>query len=157
MVQMARGTSRLMLGLTLLVGVGCAKPKMTDDNVAPAPSSGGPFTVYVSVANQGFFDVNVFVLRTGDSYGRRLGTVTGNSTVTLKFPDTDLQPGWRLQLGVRAIGSRATWTTPTLAISPGNVARLILISGNNGELSRSQFFLESGSDVLLQPALRSGR
>jgi hypothetical protein len=135
-----------MIPLLLALGAGtsgCAKKVLVDGAVEePVPT--GPFTVNLTVANQGYFDVNVYLLRTGNAVGRRLGTVNGNSSRNFSFSDIELQPGGRLQVNARAIGSRAAWSSPILAISPGDVAKLILVSGSNGELSRSQFFLNSG-------------
>jgi hypothetical protein len=126
--------------LMLLVLAGCKKK---DGERDPTPS--GPFTVYVSVTNQGFFDVNVYLMRANDAFGRRLGTVTGNSSQTFRFPDTELQSGGRLQVGARSIGSRSSWVSPTLSVGPGTLARLVLVSSPSGDLARSQFFPESGS------------
>lgn len=132
---------RTLVGLTLsLLVVGCKKKEGEQ-----IPSSSGPFTVYVQVANQGYFDVNVYLMRGQDAYGRRLGTVTGNNSTTFKFRDTELQPGGRLQLGARSIGSRSSWVSPVVAVGPGNIARLLLVSSPGGDLSRSQFFLEPSS------------
>lgn len=136
-----------MIPLLLALGAGvsgCAKKVPVDGAVEESVPT-GPFTVNLTVENQGYFDVNVYLLRTGNAIGRRLGTVTGNSSRNFSFADIDLQPGGRLQVNARAIGSRAAWNSPVLAISPGDVAKLILVSGSNGELSRSQFFLDSGS------------
>jgi hypothetical protein len=138
-----------MASMLMLVGavggtVGCAR-KVKIDGEPEAPAAVGPFTVYLAVANQGYFDVNVYLLRSSDAMGRRLGTVSGNSTRTFTFSDNQLQPGGRLQVMARAIGSRSGWNSPTLSVSPGNVAKLILVSGNSGELSRSQFYIEPGS------------
>lgn len=124
--------------LALVVLAGCKKK----DGEAPTPS--GPYTVYVSVSNQGYFDVNVYLMRANDAFGRRLGTVNGNSSTTFRFQDTELQAGGRLQVGARSIGSRSSWVSPVLSVGPGTVARLILISSPSGDLSRSQFFPESG-------------
>jgi hypothetical protein len=136
MSTMRRGCQLLVM-LALL-----ASCKKKEGEQAPSPS--GPFTVYVMVSNQGFFDVNVYLMRAQDAFGRRLGTVSGNNTATFRFQDTELQAGGRLQVGARAIGSRSSWVSPTLSVGPGNVARLQLISSPSGDLGRSQFFLESG-------------
>lgn len=127
------------LCLALLAVAGCKKK---DGDLPPTPS--GPFTVYVSVTNQGYFDVNVYLMRANDAFGRRLGTVNGNTSQTFRFQDTELQPGGRLQVGARSIGSRSSWVSPTLSVGPGMVARLLLVSNPSGDLSRSQFFPETG-------------
>ncbi len=135
---------RLRVAGLLLALVAFAGCKKKDGEQSPAPS--GPFTVYVSVTNQGFFDVNVYLMRANDAFGRRLGTVNGNSSQLFKFQDTELQAGGRLQVGARSIGSRSSWISPTLSVGPGVVARLMLVSNPSGDLSRSQFFPESGSN-----------
>lgn len=135
---------RLRVAGLLLALVAVAGCKKKDGDEAPTPS--GPFTVYVAVSNQGYFDVNVYLMRANDAFGRRLGTVNGNSSQTFRFQDTELQAGGRLQVGARSIGSRSSWVSPTLSVGPGMVARLLLISNPSGDLGRSQFFPESGSN-----------
>lgn len=113
----------------LVVLSGCSKR-------IPGPAA--PATT-LHVENQGFLDVNVFVMRSPGSRGLRLGTVNGNSSRTFRVRLSDLQGGGQMVLQVRAISGRSTWTSPTLSVDIGTVARLDVIS-SGGDLSRSQLY-----------------
>ncbi|MEN9507480.1 MAG: hypothetical protein RLZZ621_43 [Gemmatimonadota bacterium] len=102
--------------------------------------------VVLMVSNRGYFDINIYAVRSTVVSGRRIGTVTGNTTTTLFIPATELQPGGQLALLVRAIGSRSSWMSPLVAVGPGVVARLDVYATNAGDLSQSQLFT--------QPAVR---
>lgn len=97
-------------------------------------------TVLLIANNRGFYDVNVYSVRSAQTLGRRLGTVTGNSTTTLKVPVTELQPGDMLQVQVRSVGGRFTWFSPAVQMGPGVVARLDVVQTANGSLGQSQMY-----------------
>ena len=101
----------------------------------------GPAVTLV-VENRGFFDVNVFVMRSPATRGRRLGSVTGGLSETFRVPETELQPGGLMVVQVRAIAGRTVWNSPSLAVNPGSVARLDVIATSSGSLSQSQFYLQ---------------
>jgi len=103
----------------------------------PGPA---PRTVALHVENQGYFDINVFVMRSPMTRGTRLGTVSGGSSQTFRVRETDLQPGGLMVVQVRAISGRSSWTSPQLSVNIGSVARLDVISVGSGDLSRSQFY-----------------
>ena len=98
-------------------------------------------TVSLVAENRGFYDVNVYVVRSEGARGARLGTVNGGATVTFTVRDTDLQAGGLLQLQARAIGGRSTWSSPTLFVSAGTVVKLDLIAIGTTDLSQSQFYI----------------
>lgn len=98
-------------------------------------------TVSLVVENRGYYDVNVYVVRTEGVRGVRLGTVNGGATVTFKVRETDLQAGGLLQLQARAIGGRSTWSSPTLFVSNGMVVKLDLIAIGTTDLSQSQLYI----------------
>ena len=98
-------------------------------------------TVSLVVENRGYYDVNVYVVRSEGTRGARLGTVNGGSTVTFKVRETDLQAGGLLQLQARAIGGRSTWSSPTLFVSAGGVVKLDLIAIGTTDLSQSQIYI----------------
>ena len=125
-----RFTTSVLLGLA---GTAC----FNGQNV-PTPVE----RITLIVSNRSYFDVNVFALRSSVVGGRRLGTVTGNSTTTVFVPSTELQPGGQLALLVRAIGSRASWISPLVSVGPGVVARLDVYATNAGDLSQSQLFTQ---------------
>jgi hypothetical protein len=132
--QLVRHT---VLSATLVAGVGCARAAK---NTAPATRA--PDVVLV-VSNRGFFDVNVYVVRSAGVTGRRIATVSGGGTATIKVPDAELQPGGRLQVNVRAIGARTAWTSPTVSVGSSTVARLDVLTTNSGDLSQSVLYTAS--------------
>jgi hypothetical protein len=102
---------------------------------APVP------TITLMVENSGYADVNMFAVRSEGLRGVRLGTVTGNTTVTFRVRETNLQPGGLLQLQARPIGGRVTWTSPTLTVTTGSVVKLDLIALGSTDFTRSQLYL----------------
>ncbi|WP_309672115.1 hypothetical protein [Gemmatimonas sp.] len=98
-------------------------------------------TVSLVVENRGYYDVNVYVVRSEGARGARLGTVNGGATVTFKVRETDLQAGGLLQLQARAIAGRSSWLSPTLVVSNGGVVKLDLIAIGTTDLSQSQIYI----------------
>lgn len=139
---------RALLALAILVGTlglpACRKG-------APA-GSGGDMGTIILVTNRGYYDVNVYAIRAVGVTGRRLATVTGGSNATLRVREIDQQPGGGVMLSLRAIGARATWTTPVLNVGFGSVARLDIRSASGGDLSQSQFYLATPQYVARTPA-----
>lgn len=97
-------------------------------------------TVILIANNRGFYDVNVYAVRSGQTAGRRLGTVTGNATATLKVPESELQAGGTLVVQVRSVGGRFTWYSPAVQMGPGVIARLDVVQTANGSLGQSQMY-----------------
>ena len=93
--------------------------------------------VTLRVDNRGYFDVTVYAVRSQGSAGTRLGNVSGGSSGTLQVRVADLQPGGRLVVRLRAIGTRRTWTSPAVSVADGLRARLNIYSSNSGEMSQS--------------------
>ena len=106
----------------------------------------GPGTVTpkvtLTVSNRGFFDVNVFVIRSVGGASRRLGMVAGNSGLTFQVPETELQAGQRMVVQVRTIGAPTVWTSPALTIGVSTIARLDVITSSSGDLGQSQFYTQ---------------
>jgi hypothetical protein len=105
----------------------------------PGPT---PPAVTLMVENRSYFDVNVWVMRSPVARGTRLGLVNGGSTQTFRVRETDLQPGGLMVLQVRAISGRTTFTTPSLSVTTGTVAKLDLIATASGNLNQSQFYTQ---------------
>jgi hypothetical protein len=129
--------SRVVAPLLLLVagavlGTGCYKGGANINGNA----------VILVVTNRGYFDVNVFSVRSTGGSSRRLGLVTGNSTRTIQVPENELQPGGLLVLAVRAVAGRMTWTSQAVQTGPGVIARLDVISTGGGDLSQSQLYTQ---------------
>jgi hypothetical protein len=136
MVTKSRWSRRLAPLLLLvagtLLGAGCYK-----GGVSPNSNS-----VILVVTNRGFFDVNVFAVRSSGGSSRRLGLVTGNSTRTIQVPENELQPGGLLVVAVRAVAGRFAWTSQAVQTGSGVVARLDVVSTGSGDLSQSQFYTQ---------------
>lgn len=103
-------------------------------------SGAGQPSVFMIASNRGFYDVNIYSVRSGNSVGRRLATVTGNSTQTVKIAVTELQAGNMLSVQVRSVGGRYSWISPGVQIGSGTVARLDIIQTANGALNQSQMY-----------------
>ena len=115
----------------LAVGDGCRalkRPGMT------------PPKIPLMVHNNGFFDVDVSAVQSGGGNGARLGTVTGNSTMSLSVRQTDLQTGGILVLRLHAIGTNRSWVSPAVAVGPETHPRLDIYSDAGGNLSRSVLY-----------------
>ncbi len=125
-----RATLLFLLG-TLLGPVACASKG--------ASGTGQPSVIMIA-SNRGFYDVNIYTVRAGQTVGRRLATVTGNSTQTVKVPITELQPGNMLSVQVRSVGGRYSWISPSVQVGSGTVARLDIMQSANGALGQSQMY-----------------
>lgn len=128
-------TRRALLTLALLV-----LPVST--SCYSRTAGGGQQTMILLANNRGFADVTVFVLRSTQLTGRRIGTVTGNSSATLKIPVNEIQPGGTLVLSVRTVGARFTWVSPPVQVGTGVVARLDVVQTGSGDLNQSQLYTQ---------------
>lgn len=135
--HLTRRAALLLLAGSVLTAPGCYRGN----------GGTGQQTVVLLVNNRGFYDVNVYAMRATMASGRRLGTVNGNSQVTLRVPVNELQPGGGLVVNLRTVGGRHTWVSPPVQVGSGIVARLDIIQTASGELSQSQMF----SQVAPQP------
>ena len=102
----------------------------------PAPK------VILNVSNTGFFDVNVFVIRSSGGSAIRLGMVGGGAHSTFSVPETHLQPGHMMVVQVRTIGAGSSWTSPSLVIGNSTIARLDVVTNSSGNLNQSQFYTQ---------------
>ena len=96
--------------------------------------------VTLEVTNRSFFDVNIFVIRSPVAPPTRLGMVTSGLSEVFRVAETDLQPGQAMVLQVRTIAGQTSWSSPSVPIRTGSVARLDVIATGNGDLSQSQFY-----------------
>lgn len=129
-----RHTARILLCLIFSgLASGCFKSRGAVDLEG--------LSAIVLVTNRGFYDVNIYAIRSVGVSGHRLATVAGGTTVTVRVPESDQQPGNGVMLNLRAVGSRLSWTTPLITFNPGSVARLDIASSSGGDLSQSQFYL----------------
>jgi len=95
-----------------------------------------------SARNNAFFDVVVYALSSVDLDSRvRLATVTGHSEMRVRVTPSALRPGGILVVYLHAIGSRYSWTSPSLTVDPALDARLDIFANPDGSLSRSSLYL----------------
>jgi len=104
-----------------------------------------PMKVILEVTNRGFFDVNVFVIRSPVAQPIRLGMVTGSASQTFRVDETNLQSGQVMVLQVRTIAGQSAWTSPSLVVSTSSIARLDVVTTSSGDLSQSRFYTSMGS------------
>ncbi|HEY0931822.1 MAG TPA: hypothetical protein VGE27_18005 [Gemmatimonas sp.] len=109
---------------------------------APPPSS-GDMTAIIVATNRGFYDVNVYAVRSAGVQGRRLATVQGGGSATFRVRESDQQPGGGVTLQLRAIGGRAVWISPTLNLGFGTAGRLDIVSNTGGDLRQTMFYMIS--------------
>ncbi len=99
-----------------------------------------PAVIRLVVSNRSYFDVDVYVMRSASGPAYRLDTVAGNGEVELRVKTTDLGSAGELILQLHAIGSRYTWTSPSVAVDEGVVAHLEIYSDASGNLNRSNLY-----------------
>lgn len=129
---------RLLLAWLTLIGVATA---CRGSHNQPAPV---PQPVVLVVRNQGYFDVNVYVLPSPSSASAiRLATVSGNTSATLKIQPSELQMGYLLIVRLHAIGSTYWWNSPSVTVDAESIAHLDIASDPDGNLSRSTLYTSS--------------
>lgn len=108
------------LALALFAGgPACSKgPAAPVDPMAPA---------YVEVQNRGFYDMTIYVIRSGQRV--RLGQVSGNSTATFELPRTMVNPGLPIRFQADPIGSSRTPFSEEISVSPGDTVQLTIPPG----------------------------
>ncbi|MGQ0537396.1 MAG: hypothetical protein ACT4R6_00495 [Gemmatimonadaceae bacterium] len=79
----------------------------------------------LQVDNQGFLDMNIFLITTGGAR-IRLGTATGNSSTTLRIPSTYVFGGTELRFLADPIGSGRTPVSQGITVWPGDTVKLII-------------------------------
>jgi hypothetical protein len=96
--------------------------------------------ISLEVTNKGFFDVNVFVIRSPVAQPIRLGTVNGGMDKTFGVSENDLQTGQTMVLQVRTIAGNTSWVSSALTISTGSVAKLDVVTTSSGDLSQTRLY-----------------
>ena len=105
-------------------------------------ATGSTSKVALEVSNRGFFDVNVFVVKSPLTTPIRLGMVTAGQSATFGVPETDLQAGQAMVLQVRAIAGQSSWTSPSLVVSPASLAKLDVMATSSGDLSQTRLYTQ---------------
>ena len=100
----------------VLLSVGCGQGFRAEP---PDPDA----KTTVTVNNQNFLDMHVYVLRGGQRI--RLGTVTGLSTQVLTIPP-DIVRSSPIRFEVHGIGGRGNPRSETISVQPGDEIRLTI-------------------------------
>jgi hypothetical protein len=77
--------------------------------------------VSLTVTNQNWLDVDVFVVRGGNRI--RIGEVSGNGSATLSIPSSLVVNG-QVQLLADPVGSNDTYTTDMISVAPDEKVQL---------------------------------
>ena len=99
-----------------VAGMGCHRP--------PAAPLNPRAEVAVTVDNQNFLDMDVFIIRGGQRL--RLGMVPGISSRILMVRPELIGYGTEVQFEVHPIGGRGNPITETISVRPGDVIRLTI-------------------------------
>jgi len=91
---------------------------------APQPPPGPEAKTTLKVENEGFPDMNIYVLRGGQRI--RLGTVTGNTTQTLTIPSYVLTGPTPLRFLADPVGGTRAPVSQEITVSPGDNVELII-------------------------------
>jgi hypothetical protein len=121
-----------LLAVALLASA-CQRGSETED-LNPEPE---PEPIVLIVRNHGYYDVDIYTLRSGSSRGLRQGTVPGSGTQQLTIQPHDLQPGAVLVVQVHAIGTNHTWTSRSISIPSGGAAQLDIQMDPSGGMYQS--------------------
>lgn len=95
----------------------------------PAPDGAEPREepprTLLRVENQNFLDMTIYVVYGGGAQ-RRLGTVTGNSTATLRIPPDVVFGVSTLAFRAAPVGANSHPVTQTINVSPGDTVVMII-------------------------------
>jgi hypothetical protein len=105
-----------VLGAALLLWACASGAKRASTGLDSTPVS-------LTVTNQNWLDVDIFVLRGSTRY--RLGAVGGNSSATLSIP-TSLTARGEIQLLADPVGSNDVYVSGAISISPDQTVELTL-------------------------------
>jgi hypothetical protein len=103
-----------VLGAALLLSACASRANRASTRLDSAPVS-------LTVTNQNWLDVDVFVIRGTTRY--RLGAVGGNSSATLSIPTSLIVHG-QLQLMADPIGSDDVYVTEMITVAPDETVQL---------------------------------
>jgi hypothetical protein len=85
---------------------------------APEPEAGPPARTTVRVENQGFADMNIYVLSGGQRI--RLGLATGNTTTTFTIPSYLVGGLTPLRFLADPVGGRRSPVSDEITVKPGD-------------------------------------
>ena len=110
-------THTLVPALALVLGASaCSSARQPGDN----PQAEAQEAATVLVQNQAWLDMTVYVQEgSGSSSRRRIGSVSGNSTTTLRIPAASVGLGRPLRFFVDPVGSQRTASSYEMYVRPG--------------------------------------
>ena len=108
------------LFFTAILGFAVAACGGSKSNSAPIPQ---PRTT-IRVENQGFADMTIYAIRSGQRV--RLGQATGNTTTTFTIPANIIFGATPLRFLADPIGGRGTPISDEITVQPGDQVRLVL-------------------------------
>jgi hypothetical protein len=102
-----------------LAGTGaCARGATSSQSATPAVAT------LVNVRNNRFYDMDVFVVRSGAGTPTRLGTVSGNSSARFTLPAYLVGAGTTLRFYADPIGPSGVRMSEDLNVQPGDNVQL---------------------------------
>lgn len=102
----------------------CTRSPSARAGAAPAP-----VVTKLEVENQGFLDMNIYVMRDA-GVRQRLGTATGNSKTTLTIPEAVMRIGaTQLKFVADPIGGRRASVSSSIIVNPGDIVTLRIPPG----------------------------
>jgi hypothetical protein len=117
---MPRPGRKLLLVAGVMLAAGCAHNSL--------PAANGPVRTVLKVENQGFPDMNIFVVP--ESSNRvRLGTVTGNSNAYFTLPDYVVRGTRELRFQALPIATPRGPISQSIMVVPGDTVVLTIPPG----------------------------
>jgi len=121
-MRAARRSPLLTLGVVLALAA-CSRTPPPESDVAPESAATQPRTV-LRVTNQNFYDMNVFLVHSGQR--SRLGLATGNGlTSTFEFPSQWVVNG-TVRILATPVGAQGADFTQPLQVRPGDVVAVTI-------------------------------
>jgi len=111
-------TRRQFVVAMLALAVAACGGKKSRSAAVPQPRT------TVRVENQGFSDMTVYAIRSGQRV--RLGIATGNTTTTFTIPSNLIFGATPLRFLADPIGSSRTPVSDEITVQPGDQVRLVL-------------------------------
>lgn len=118
---MSRLIPALIVATTVSLTAACAGASHVRDNEAPEPT-------VLKVENQGFPDMNIFVI-TESSSAVRLGTVTGTSNAYFTLPGYLIRGIRELRFQARPIATTRGPLSQSITVTPGDTVVLVIPPG----------------------------
>jgi hypothetical protein len=115
---------------------GCATTRAPSDRGLRAQATA------IRIRNDNWQDVRVYLLRANGGPPVRLATVGSMSSAVIRFRGAIAAEAWSrgsIQLLLRPIGTRSSFTTPAVFVGPGDVMRLTVAN----QLTLSTVFIDN--------------